>query len=251
VGRRSGTERPRLLAGLAERIAAVEGEHPIRVAIDGTDAAGKTTLADELTEPLRNLGRPVIRASVDRFHNPASVRYRQGPDSPEGYYHDSFDYEGLIDALLAPLGPGGSRLYRRATYDYRTDSRVNEPVERAPSDAILLFDGVFLLRPALRDHWDFSIFVHADPAATLERAERRDLELFGTPARVRDRYRRRYLPGQRLYMAECRPRTRASVVIDNTDLDRPFLIPVDRLSVTGRGADDPGVDARRSGGDRR
>jgi uridine kinase len=39
--------------------------HPTRVAIDGVDAAGKTTLDDELAEVLRERGRGVIRASID------------------------------------------------------------------------------------------------------------------------------------------------------------------------------------------
>src|SRR5450759_1567169 len=41
--------------------------HPLRVAIDGIDAAGKTTLADELAPLIEAQGRPVIRASIDGF----------------------------------------------------------------------------------------------------------------------------------------------------------------------------------------
>jgi hypothetical protein len=40
----------------------------VRVAIDGVDGVGKTTLADELVAPLQLLGRDVIRASIDGFH---------------------------------------------------------------------------------------------------------------------------------------------------------------------------------------
>jgi uridine kinase len=46
----------------------------VRVAIDGVDGAGKTTFANELAEVVGGLGRPVIRASVDGFHNPRVVR---------------------------------------------------------------------------------------------------------------------------------------------------------------------------------
>ena len=63
---------------LAERISRVIRTHPVRVGIDGVDGVGKTTLADELLEPLRRGGRSVIRASIDGFHNPRSVRYRLG-----------------------------------------------------------------------------------------------------------------------------------------------------------------------------
>src|SRR6185295_11684400 len=80
---------------LVSMIAAIQRDHPLRVGIDGVDGVGKTTLADELVGPLRNLNRRVIRASVDGFHNPASIRYRQGPLSPRGYFLDSFNYEAL------------------------------------------------------------------------------------------------------------------------------------------------------------
>lgn len=217
-------DRPGLLAYLASRIDGLSPGHPVRVAIDGVDAAGKTVLADELAKHLSSRGRPVIRASIDGFHNPAHVRRRRGDLSPEGYYRDSFDYTRLTGALLRPLGPGGDRLYRRAIFDFRNDSPIDsEPLE-APPSAILLFDGVFLLRPELRDHWDFSIFVRADFSVTLTRALERDLRLFGTAEAVRERYTARYVPGQRVYIAEVEPESLATIVIDNNDVDRPFLV---------------------------
>jgi uridine kinase len=148
-----------LLDALAERIVACAAAHPLRVAVDGSDAAGKTTLADELAAPLRARGRPVIRASVDVFHRPRAERYRRGAASPEGYYLDAFDTAALRDALLLPLGPGGSRWYRCASFDFRTDRAVHAPLEEAAADAVLVVDGVFLLRPELVAHWDYRIFV--------------------------------------------------------------------------------------------
>ena len=60
----------RLFTELAQRLVAVSPDRTIRVAIDGVDGAGKTTFADELGSSVSALGRPVIRASVDGFHNP-------------------------------------------------------------------------------------------------------------------------------------------------------------------------------------
>jgi uridine kinase len=84
-------ERIALLEELSGRIAAMERPHPVRVGIDGVDGVGKTTLANELVDPLRQRGLPVIRASIDGFHHPRTVRYRRGRSSPEGYYRDSFN----------------------------------------------------------------------------------------------------------------------------------------------------------------
>jgi uridine kinase len=216
--------RDAVLRDLAVRIAAITLPHPTRVAIDGVDAAGKTTLSDELAPRIEALGRPVIRASIDGFHNPASVRRRRGPLSPEGYYHDSFDYAALVTELLGPLGPGGTRVNRRAVFDFRSDRPVDAPTERAEPNAILLLDGVFLLRPELLGHFDFSVFVHADFHVTLARAEVRDASLFGSAAEVRQRYGARYVPGQQMYLAEVHPERVASVVIDNNEPGRPAIL---------------------------
>jgi uridine kinase len=212
-----------LLERLAVQLCAVRLDHPLRVAIDGVDAAGKTVLADNLAPQVEALGRPVIRASVDGFHNPAEVRRRRGTLSPEGYYHDSFDYSGLVAALLRPLGPGGDRAYRTAIFDYRADSPVAAEPKTAPPDSVLLFDGVFLLRSELHPYWDFSVFVRAGFRVTLPRAVKRDLELFGDAGEVRQRYERRYIPGQMLYIAESAPEEHATVIIDNNDPEEPFF----------------------------
>ena len=216
-------EQSQLVAHLVSRIIRLEQPHPTRVAIDGPDAAGKTTLAQLLVAPLQAKGRPVIRASIDGFHNPARLRHRRGGGSPEGYYHDSFNYGALTESLLAPLGPAGSRRYVAAVFDYRTDSAVQAPSRTAEANAVLLFDGVFLLRSELLEYWDFTIFVEADFEITLARAEQRDVMLFGSVAEVRKRYEQRYIPGQKLYYAEARPQERADVVVDNNDPKNPVL----------------------------
>jgi len=216
-------ERRELIDDLAARIAAIARPHPVRVGIDGVDAAGKTTFADELAPALSGLGRSVIRASIDGFHNSAAIRRRRGALSPDGYYYDSFNYPTLVEVLLQPLGPDGSLAFRRAVFDFRTDAAVNAPLERAGPNAILLLDGVFLLRPELRAHFDFSVFLRADFSTTLARAERRDADLFGIVEEVRRRYRERYNPGQRIYLTTSEPERWASVVIDNNDPLRPSV----------------------------
>jgi uridine kinase len=69
-------DRITLLNDLATRIASIHVVHPLRVAVDGVDASGKTVLADELVAHIEARGRPVVRASIDGFHNPAAVRRR-------------------------------------------------------------------------------------------------------------------------------------------------------------------------------
>jgi uridine kinase len=217
------SDRQRLLDRLARAIAAVSRPHPVRVALDGMDAAGKTSLADDLVRPLQGRGYSIIRASLDSFHHPREVRHRRGATSPEGYYYDSFDYPALKSLLLDPLGPGGSRHYRTGLYDGRAEAALSSPIRTAGPRSILLLDGVFLFRPELEGCWDLKIWVEVMAEVALSRAVRRDAALFGGEAAVRERYQRRYIPGQRLYLEQCRPREQAHLVVDNNDPLHPVL----------------------------
>ena len=216
--------RQEVLQQLADIIISIKHSYPLRVAIDGIDAAGKTTLADELASLIEGQGRPVIRASIDGFHRPRQQRYRRGSDSPEGYYEDSFDYAALREVLLIPLGTHGIRHYRRAVFDVGADAPIHTKEEDASPNAVLLFDGVFLLRPELEDIWDYHIFVNVDFEVALQRAIRRDLPRLGSPEAVQAHYLQRYFPGQRLYFQAVQPQKRADVIVENNDLANPVLI---------------------------
>jgi uridine kinase len=207
--------RLQVLEYLASRVSAIHLAHPTRVAIDGIDAAGKTTLAKELAGLLVAKGCNVLAASLDGFHHPRETRYRVGSLSPKGYYHDSFDYNALLLGLLVPLGPGGNRRCRTRIHDIQTESPVKDKYIHVPADTILLMDGIFLLRPELIDQWDFRIFVNIDFDTSLQRAMQRDLRLFGSVEAVRQRYLERYIPAQRHYLESVRPQTLAHVIVDN------------------------------------
>ncbi len=219
--------RNELVSLLADIILNIACDHPLRVAIDGVDAAGKTCLAEELARFLEaEHTRQIIQASVDGFHNPRAIRRRQGSLSPEGFYRDSYNYPILIRSLLAPLGPGGNRRFRTAAFDYRRDAPLPAELRQAQEDAILLMDGIFLLRPELRQHWDLSIFLQADFEQTLPRGAVRDAGLFGSRAAAEERYQKRYIPGQKLYLREARPLDKADIVIDNNTIHKPRLIKI-------------------------
>ena len=213
--------RDELLGRLAEAVGCVTVAHPTRVAVDGPPAAGKTTLADELAVVLRAQGREVIRASIESFLLPRSQRYQRGEYSGVGCYHDSFDYDALHRVLLGPLGPAGDRRFLPAIYDYRTDTARSQPVTTAPADAVLIFDGVFLLRPELVDGWDLRIFVSAAFEETLERARTRDQAQFGSATEVERRHRDRYTPAQQLYFDAARPTDHADIIVHNDEPQQP------------------------------
>src|SRR5690242_10644015 len=118
------TEQLTILEDVAARIARVTLKHPLRIAIDGRDASGKTTLSGELAALVRARDLPVIQASIDAFHRAKVERYARGRYSAEGCYYDSRDLSAFTNLLLIPLGPHGDRLYRTSVFDLERDEPI-------------------------------------------------------------------------------------------------------------------------------
>ncbi len=215
---------------LADLIIAVERPHPVRVAIDGRSGAGKSTLGDELAVVLDHRGRSVIRASIDDFYCPWVHKLSRGCLSAEAFYSRAYDYPALRSLLLEPLGPNGSRRYRKRWHDGWNEGKIEEPEQVALDDVVLIVDGVFLLRPELNGFWEVRVFVDINAEQSLERGVERDLTLEEPAMRVARReqrlqvYRERYLPAEETYLNEVDPIVLADVVVDNHDLNAPRLI---------------------------
>ena len=206
------TTRTATIRMVTDRVQALKRPHPVRVAIDGQTASGKTTFANELASALTSSGREIIRASNDDFHHPSIIRYRQGRFSPDGYYEDARDVLALRHQLLDPLGPGGDRSYVTKTFDLHRDEPVRPNPFQAEEDAILIVDGTFLQRPELKPAWDFVIFLRVPDEVASRRGIARDAAMMDAP----ELYLRRYIPAFARYEAECSPAERADIVIDNT-----------------------------------
>lgn len=202
-----------------EQLAAVIGAaahpgHVVRVAVDGVDGAGKTVFVDELADVLRQRGAAVLRASVDGFHQPPRVRYRRGRSSPEGFFLDSYEYPRLRRLLLDPLGPRGDRRIVRRVYDVHAEEPVESVAESVPDAQVLVFDGIFLHRPQLRDLWDPSVFLEVDFEISIPRGASRG---YGDPD-VAAASNRRYIEGQHRYLDTCQPHLHATRIVNNNVL---------------------------------
>ncbi|GAA0497364.1 uridine kinase [Paractinoplanes deccanensis] len=189
------------------------GLDAVRVGVDGVDGVGKSTFAAALAGVLRARGRPVVHVSVDDFHHPAAVRHRRGRDSAEGFWLDSYDYAALVREVLDPFAPGGSRRFRRAAHDLRTDQVLDLDWEVAPRGTVLIVDGLFLHRDELAGRWELSVLLDAPFEVTVARMARRD----GSHPDPDHPSQARYVGGQRRYFAACDPRSRADVVVDASD----------------------------------
>jgi uridine kinase len=174
-------------------------------------------LGDELAAELEQAGRDLVRVSIDGFHHPRERRYRRGRDDPEGFFRDSYDYARFRALVLDAFEPDGSGVYVATTFDAESNRVVAVDPVQAPRRAILIVDGIFLHRPELAPAWDYSIWLAVPFDISVPRGAQRG---YGDPD-PRAASNRRYVEGQRLYIAECNPAERASVVVDNSNLDAP------------------------------
>lgn len=74
--------------------------HPLRVAIYGVTASGKSTCARWLVDAVAAHGRPSMHVTMDGCHHRRAHRYRQGRASALGYYRDAYDFDALRTHVL-------------------------------------------------------------------------------------------------------------------------------------------------------
>ena len=187
------------------------------LAVDGIDGAGKTTFADALATRMGRSGHSVFRASIDDFHRPHDDRDTRGAERAEGFYRDSFDYDLFRRVLVEPFRMGGSTGFVTAAFDSERNTQIEMDWKTGPRDATLIVDGIFLNRPELRGLWSYSVWLDVDRAAADAQVLARD----GAAGRERRE------GSQALYIAEAVPRTRATAIVDNSDVETPRRIFAD------------------------
>ena len=181
------------------------------VAIDGVDGSGKTTFAGHLATRYSDLGRTAHVVHMDDFLNPRAVRYRLGRDSPEGFFRDTYDLSTLTTHVVEPVRRGGSTAIVGRAFDFRIDQPVHEEPTAIGVADVVLVEGMFLHRDELADVWDMSVFLDVPFAISVARTAQRD----GTSPDPHDPSVRRYVEGQRIYLAACDPRHRATHLVSN------------------------------------
>lgn len=214
----------KFMRSLASDILGAIGPGRRLVAVDGVDGSGKTSFAANLVTEIRD--RPVIVIHVDDFLNPSPVRHAKGRASPEGFWEDTYNYAAVINQVIEPLGPNGDGWYSPASYDAEANRPAPVEAVRAPSDALIVVEGMFLHRDELASYWDASVFLDVPFTETAARMANRN----GSNPDPEHPTMRRYVGGQRLYFNVARPWERATFIVDNSDFSSPKAIGPDRVS---------------------
>ena len=162
----------RVLDLIEKRAGSRRGE-PCLVAVDGRSAAGKSTFATALAARLPTAA--MVRG--DDFYRVMDDDVRFSLRPAEGFARD-FDWERLRSEALDPLR--SSRRAEFARFDWTT-GQLGRRLAVTPASVVIV-EGVYLLRPELRDLFDVKVFVdtpadvrgrrqagRSDPAAWVDR----------------------------------------------------------------------------------
>ena len=172
--------------------------------VDGAPPTRPGELADALVDPLRALGRPVVRVHADDFLRPASVRFEHGRHDPDAFLEDRLDTGALGREVLDPFTSRGRFL--PTLWDAVADRATRATYEDAPERAVLVLDGSLLLGRWL----DAELTVHLTVRpSTLARRTREE-----------DRWT---LPAFARYDKETQPELLADVVVHVDDPRHPAL----------------------------
>ena len=156
------------------------------------------------------------------------VREKAGGFTADEYLREAYDYGKIRELLLEPTGPGGNRRCRLDFWNSHDDQPFPEEWLEVPEDAILLVDGIFLHTPPLRDQWDFTIWLDVDWQIMLLRGARRDGTKGGPAELQREAYKKGWIQRQVSYEQSVRPHERVDVIIDNSDVEHPYVVRAPR-----------------------
>ena len=177
------------------------GKSPVLVGIDGLGGAGKSTFARHLEH---QIDRSAVVVEGDDFYRDIPEDARVLLDARQGV-EQYFDWQRLRREVLEPVAHGES-LLRYQRYDWGA-AAMGRWVE-VPMPEVVIVEGVYMLRPELRDLVDVKVYVEA--SASLR--QQRQIDRGENPSE----WITRWAAAERLYMSEASPREVADVVVDGS-----------------------------------
>lgn len=188
-------------------------DRPYLIGVAGGTCAGKTMVCERLAERAGDETVALIRLDmyqIDRTHQAWEERTSANYDHPSAY-----DWE-LLNDHLGKLAGGES--VPAPTYDFTVHNRSDVVRWIKPAPVVILEGILVLWEPALRDRFDLSVYIDADPDLRFIRRLKRDVEERGrTTEHIINQYLTWVRPGHYEYIE---PTKRfADVVLQQSGLE--------------------------------
>ncbi len=199
-----------VISAIVEKREAHSPERALLVGISGIDAAGKGFIAARIAKSLEHRGIKPAVINVDGWLNLPHVRFHLR-DPAKHFYENAIRFDEMFERVVLPLRDTRSvnvesdfaeetaTSFRKHCYDFR---KID----------VVILEGIFLLKPAYRRHFDLTIWVDCSFATALQRAIARCQENL-PPAETTRVYEEIYFAAQRIHLAQDDPRAVANLVI--------------------------------------
>lgn len=171
--------------------------------IDGLSRSGKTTLVKRLGKVLENLNMPYRILHIDDFIVDRSKRYDTGKDEWYEYYALQWDVLWLKEHFFEKL-PISDTL-SLPFYDHVKDQQNLKEVGFKDA-AVVIVEGVFLLREEWRSFFDYTVFLDCPREVRFSR-ENSDTQL------NLQKFKQRYWKAEDYYMENESPKDRADLIL--------------------------------------
>jgi len=191
------------------------------IGINGVDTSGKTEFTFAYSKFLSSLKVKNAVIHIDDYHNPTELR-NNGLNKVDAYYNNAFNYDQIIKEVLSPLAEFGFIDKDILCLNVDTDKYENLIHYDMDADTVVLIEGVLLFRKPLFQYFDATVFLHIEFEEVLKRARIRDVPKYGEA--FLEKYIHKYIPIQKRYLEECKPRKKSDMVIDNQDYYIPKLL---------------------------
>lgn len=182
------------LSPFLEQLNALLARQPVRLAIEGGSASGKTTLAAWLQQTY-----DAAVFHMDDFFLRPEQRTAARLNEPGG----NVDRERFAEEVLHSLCEGRPVVYRRFDCKMQT---LSPPITVEPR-MLTIVEGAYSMHPALADAYDLSLFLDVDPARQRQRIQNRN-----TKAEAQ-RFFEHWIPLENRYFDACNVRARCTCVL--------------------------------------
>ncbi len=192
--------------------AVVSKQRSLLVGLSGIDGSGKGFLAKQIVARLWQQSIPTASINVDRWLNLPQKRFN--PDNPaEHFYYHAIRFEEMLRDVIVPLRSSRSHEVE-ANIAEETGTRYQRRTFKFENAAVVIVEGIFLFKQALREYFDLRIWIDCSFATALSRALERTQERLPPAATIRA-YETIYFPAQRIHMDHDHPRDCADLIINN------------------------------------
>jgi uridine kinase len=184
----------------------------VLIAVSGIDGSGKGYVSAELVAQLQRQGLRAVVIGADGWLNLPECRFDRDRTA-EHFYHHAIRFDEMFTTLVLPLKRQRS-IRALADYVEETASAYRKHIYEFWDVDVIVLEGIFLLKRALRPYYDGAIWVDCTFETALERALRRGQEGLA-PDKTIHAYQTTYFPAHIIHERLDDPRSAADVILRN------------------------------------